>query len=159
MIAEPENADDDSEPRGVLGDGALRPGKYNMALARRAIREDWPMSAEMRTLLINQMALVVGRSPDERNKIGAARVMVAADSVNVRREEMDQRDEHKAQPDLVDINVRSQILEDPDFYGNYDQLAALAEASGTDPFASRPVQADDLRPEVGENGNGSSRDD
>ena len=65
------------------------------------------------------------------------RVSNAAVANLIRMEAQNQVDEHKAQPDLVDINVHSQILEDPDFYGNFDHLTAIAEASGTDPWAPR----------------------
>lgn len=74
---------------GILGDGELHPGKYNMALVRRAIKNNWPLSPEIRQLVVSQMALVVGKSEDERNKIGAAKVLVAADNVNAKREESD----------------------------------------------------------------------
>ena len=85
------------------------------------------------------------------------RVSNAAVANLIRMEAQNQADEHKAQPDLVDINVHSQILEDPDFYGNYDQLAKIAEASGTDPFASHPVQANDLRPLTSDGRRGSEQ--
>ena len=83
------------------------------------------------------------------------RVSNAAVANLIRMEAQNQVDEHKAQPDLVDVNVHAQKLEDPDFYGNYDQLAAMAKATGIDPWV--PREADDLRPPLGENGNGSPR--
>lgn len=80
----------DTDPTpGILGDGSLHPGKYNMALARRAIKAGWPISDEVKKLVVDQMAEVVGSSDDERNRIGAARVLVAADGVNARREAAD----------------------------------------------------------------------
>ncbi len=62
-----------------------------------------------------------------------------------------------ASRDLAGADEHASILEDPNFYGNYAQLAAIAEASGIDPWAPREVQTDDLRPPLGENGNGSPR--
>ena len=78
----------------------MHPGRYNMALVRRAIREDWPIPPAVRAMVVNQMALVVGRGEDERNRIAASKVLVAADAVNAKREGMDQADEHKQLPDL-----------------------------------------------------------
>jgi hypothetical protein len=92
--------DGDENSAGVLGDGALHAGKYNMALARRAIREDWPIPSDLRAMLIRQMGRIVKGNPDARNKIAAAKVLVAADAVNQRREAMDQADEHKRLPSL-----------------------------------------------------------
>lgn len=69
-----------------LGDGELNAGKYNMRLVRRAILNGWPIPDEIRQLVVNQMALIVGKSPTEKNQIGAAKVLIAADSVNARRE-------------------------------------------------------------------------
>jgi len=86
------------EPVGVLGDGGLRPGKYNMALIRRAIKNNWPIPPEYRKLVCDQMALIVGRSEDERNRIGAAKVLVAADLVNAKREDSDAREDAAKTP-------------------------------------------------------------
>lgn len=119
MIAAAQPAPDEpDEPKGVLGDGALRPGKYNMALVRRAIREDWPIPNDLRKALVEQMGAVLtseirvvyAQDEDEReeiidsavrNKIAAAKVLVAADAVNAKREAMDQKDEHLLMPKMV----------------------------------------------------------
>lgn len=118
MIAAAHWPDEEPEPKGVLGDGAMRPGKYNMALVRRAIREDWPIPPDIRKAIVEQMAAVVTSEirivytdKDEdiedavdaavRNKIAAAKVLVAADSVNAKREAMDQKDEHILFPKVV----------------------------------------------------------
>lgn len=99
---------------GVLGDGELHPGKYNMAIARKAIREKWPITDQIRQLVINQMALVVGKSEDERNRIAASKVLVAADSVNTRREEIEtpQQHEHHVHGAVVVEDLRMKILND-----------------------------------------------
>lgn len=107
MIALPNQIpEDDENPSGVLGDGALLAGKHNMVLIRRAIREDWPIPPDLRVLLVRQMGRVMKHNPDARNKIAAAKVLVAADAVNQRREAMDQADEHKRMPNLnMNLNV------------------------------------------------------
>lgn len=56
-------------------------------MMRRAIKERWPISEDMRTLIINKMALIVGRSENERNQISAAQVLVSADKINVTEQE------------------------------------------------------------------------
>lgn len=66
-----------------------RTGGKDMRLLRRAIKEGWPISPEIRQLVVSQMALVVGRSEEERSKVAAARVLVAADAINAKREAMD----------------------------------------------------------------------
>ncbi len=53
-----------------------------------------------------------------------------------------------ASRDLAGADVHAQILEDPNFYGNYAQLAAIAEASGIDPFAPREGQTDGIEPRI-----------
>lgn len=68
-------------------------------MVNRAIREDWPIAPGVRSMAMTQMALVVGDKvtgadgkPVEvpvNAKIAAARVLVAADSVNARREALD----------------------------------------------------------------------
>ncbi len=75
-----------SDSAGVLGDGAEHAGKYNMALARRAISNGWPISPEVRQLVVEQMALIVECSPKARNQMAAAKVLIAADALNARRE-------------------------------------------------------------------------
>lgn len=118
IAAAKPSPDEPDEPKGVLGDGALRPGKYNMALVRRAIREDWPIPSDLRKALVEQMGAVLTSqievvyamdSEDReeivdsavRNKIAAAKVLIAADAVNAKREAMDQKDEHLLMPKMV----------------------------------------------------------
>lgn len=77
----------------TLGDGALHPGRYNMAVVRKAIREGYPITEGIRQLVTSQMALVVGRSESEKNRIAAAKVLVTADAQNVKRAELALRTE------------------------------------------------------------------
>ncbi len=80
--------------------------KSEMTLVRRAVRNDWPLSDDLRRLVVTQMALIVGRAENERERIAAAKVLVAADAVNHRREASDQADEHKRLPNLnLNMNV------------------------------------------------------
>ena len=90
---------------GVLGDGLLHAGKGNMALVRFAIRAGWPISDEIRQQVVDQMALIVGQSEDERNRIAASKVLVAADSVNARREATQVVEDNPAGNVNVKVNV------------------------------------------------------
>ena len=90
----PVNGDDHDngtpilQPKGVLGDGALHAGKYNMALVRRAIKKQWPIDRKRRQAIVDQMALIVDQGEEARDKIAAAKVLVSADAVNAKRESM-----------------------------------------------------------------------
>jgi hypothetical protein len=77
-----------SEQSGPLGDGGSRAGKGNMRLVRRAIREGWPITPEMKAELAKQMSKVVAKGKSNRDKAAAARVLVAAEGQNIRRAEL-----------------------------------------------------------------------
>lgn len=51
-------------------------------LFERAINERWGISKEIKELARNQMALIVGRSDHERNRIAASRVLVMMDNAD-----------------------------------------------------------------------------
>ncbi len=53
-----------------------------------------------------------------------------------------------ASHDLAGADVYVPILEDPDFYGNFDQITAIAKATGIDPWAPREDQADGVEPRI-----------
>lgn len=129
---------DNGESSGVLGDGALHPGKYNMALVRSAIRKGYPIPDELKKKLIDQMDLVLGDAEDARDKIGAAKVIIAADMVNVRRE---------AQPPQH-LHIHGDSVQ-PD-----DCRATVLEAIDVE-LAQRDVPADDSPSDNGQqSGNG-----
>lgn len=73
-------------PQGVLGDGALKAGRYNLALVRRAIRGGWNVPDRVKKLVVEQMESIVQGSDDPRNVIGASRVLLSADSIDQRTE-------------------------------------------------------------------------
>lgn len=127
---------------GMFGDGAARVGKGNMRLVRRAIGGRWNVPEEIKKLVVNQMAVVVGRSEKNEDKIGAARVLIAADLSDARREAADQRadfwqaeyyapDPAPADPAPtggVTINGNVNVINAGD--GDRARLAALAERLG-----------------------------
>lgn len=102
------------ETAGVLGDGALHPGKYNMALMRRAIKGKWPITKEIRQKVIDQMVLVVDCAESDRDKIGAAKVIVSADGMNAKREATatPQQHEHHHSGAIALAAVRQEVLYD-----------------------------------------------
>jgi hypothetical protein len=108
---------------GPLGDGGLHPGKYNMKMAAKAIKEGWPITPAMKQLLINQMILVVGKSPNNRDKTAAARVIISADAINARREQTAQEAEtggntfnlNVAKVENPVVSLRQELLNDPEY--------------------------------------------
>ncbi len=75
------------------------PGQ-DLRLIRRAVRNDWPITEEMRELILKRMRRVMKESPDPQVQVAAAKVVISADEVNVKRETLDVRDEHKRFPNL-----------------------------------------------------------
>ena len=94
---------------GVLGDGFLHAGKYNMRLVGRAIREDWPIPPELRAMLVEQMGKIVDKGKNNRDKIAASKVLVSADTVNVKREALDIQADAPVNMPMVGINVSNGI--------------------------------------------------
>jgi hypothetical protein len=67
--------------RGVLGGGYARPGRANLRLIRRAIRERWALPANKRQALVEHLLAVVAVG-HARNAIAAAWCLLDADRVN-----------------------------------------------------------------------------
>ena len=61
------------ESTGVLGDGSHHAGKGNMALVRRAIRHNWPVSAAIKQKIVDQMETIATAGESERDRIAAAK--------------------------------------------------------------------------------------
>lgn len=104
MIAPNNEQPQESEPPGGIGGNCFidqRTGGRDLQLVRRAIREDWPIPAGVRKLLVEELGGVLKDGEDERNKISAAKALIAADAVNARREAMDQADEHHGKGTVV----------------------------------------------------------
>jgi hypothetical protein len=84
--AEPTELLSALEPEGGQGEESAHHGRGTMAMVRRAIREEWPISPATKAAVVEQMDRIVRRTRNNRDKIAAAKVLVAADGVNVRRE-------------------------------------------------------------------------
>ncbi len=95
---------------GIGGNLFVKPEnqRSDTKMIERAIRNDWPIPASTRLLIANRMSDIVGTSPEERNQIAAARVLIAADGVNVRREALDLK-ETQGPGGGVNVNVGVQV--------------------------------------------------
>lgn len=85
----PETVASNAQPqRGVLGEFAASEfrGKYNMRLLRQAVKNEWPVSDAVKRIIVAEMTKTVVGAEKPRDKAAAARVLVQADSLNVRRE-------------------------------------------------------------------------
>lgn len=78
-----------------LGDGETHAGKANMRLIRRAIKNRWPIPEELRAKVVEQMGLIVEMGDSDRDKVAAAKVLVAADSLNLKSEELETPQQHE----------------------------------------------------------------
>ena len=84
--------------------------KTDLILTRRAIRNDWQMSAAARGKIVSEMIRIVSSSASDRERIGAAKVLIAADAVNVKRESLDLQAERKNPPEQNGESHRVLIL-------------------------------------------------
>lgn len=82
-----------------------RLSRSDMQLIRRAIRNDWPLSAEIREEAVIAARKILKGARSHRDKLAAIKILAEADKMNALRERMDQRDKHKVMPSLVNVNV------------------------------------------------------
>ena len=78
-----------------------RTGGKDMRLIRRAIQGGWPITDEIRELVIREMGIIVRDSENERNRVAAAKTLVSADGINARLEVADIGNDTKQ----VDVNI------------------------------------------------------
>jgi hypothetical protein len=71
--------------RGVLGGGCARPGKANLRLIRRAIREGWDIPEAKRRALIDHLMGIM-RTGHARNALATAWCFIEAEWANLRAE-------------------------------------------------------------------------
>lgn len=67
---------------GILGGGA---SKYNLQLVLRAFQNDYPITPDIRKLVVNQAAIILGTAKNKRTRLTAAKVLIAADGMNIKR--------------------------------------------------------------------------
>ena len=100
------------------------PLKSSLRLAEKALKEDWPLTASERREVIQEALAVLRSDQSPRCKMTAARVLVAADLVNVRREGLSSR-ERSADLDSALTSLQS-MLSSPE---SRRLLAQLAQAN------------------------------
>lgn len=98
---------------GVGGKLSVDPSKpSDRALIRLAIKQRWPISEEVREELVRTTAQAMkdaGKKKNARDVAGCARVLVAADAVNLKEE---QEDEKNARLDAGRATERVLLIDD-----------------------------------------------
>lgn len=149
----------DLSVRGGLGVGAQiddrTPGK-DLRLMRRAIRNDWPMNEAVRRDVVEALHEFVTDSTNSvRDRVGAAKGLMSADTMNIKRESMDQADVHKQTPD-IHVHTIVCVIEDESWYGNeaHNKASETIESPNSHSAIAVEVQGGGLRPSLGEDGDG-----
>ena len=84
----------------------------------------WPISAELKRLIVAQMTLLLGRSEDEKTRIAAARVLLAAAAYNTRQDGFATEADAEDRP--VDLELLRQELLHEERYLEFLRHAAAA---------------------------------
>lgn len=117
----------------------------DLRLVRRAIVNGWNVPAEIKQAVVDEVSLIAMASPDDRNKIAAARVLIAADGADLRLQMAAEKPEPASPSVQVQVNVvQNQVreaLNHPE-YLEFLERRALAEDRDTGPVrqVSGPVQ-------------------
>lgn len=127
-----------TQPELMYGPGGLYSGRGDMALLRRANRERWPMTEQRRAMLLDQMFSIVEQSPDARHRIAAAKVIVAADAINVNQQKVDTPKESNVNVNVsggvavgvVTAQLREQMLHDDRYLEYLRQAEQPVPSSG-----------------------------
>jgi hypothetical protein len=73
-------------------------------MMERALRERWPIKPEYRERIMLYLYTIVGsKDASPRERTAAAKALMAADSLNVQQERMDQADEHERRQRMVEL--------------------------------------------------------
>jgi hypothetical protein len=73
-------------------------------LWERALRERWPIPEAMRSVIVKSLGkILLDANSSAREKTAAAKALMAADSLNVQQERMDQADEHERRQRMVEL--------------------------------------------------------
>lgn len=88
----------------------------DIKLAGRSISEDWPVSQEVREAVIRQLSGIL-LGPDEKMAVAAARVLLAADALNVKKRIEEQKiaqAEQEMKRKLIEYAVKLGIVKPVD---------------------------------------------
>lgn len=146
------------------GQGASAPGnrksdlpsRAEMVLEAQAFRGQWPIDDELRGRVMSAMADVLDHpKASHRDQVAAAKVIVAADLANVKREAIAQKER---QPEGA---TTIQVIHVDGWYGTPTAAAAAARIAAPDGSAAAPgpVQGLGLRAPLGQDGAGATGDD
>lgn len=76
-------------------------------MVRKSITGGWNVPANLKRLVLDEMRMVLLGSEEERNKIAAARVLIAADTADLKAEAIDKP--NASNPVNVQVNVKIPI--------------------------------------------------
>ena len=85
----------------------------DIKLAGRAINEEWPVSSEIRSEVVDKLQFISKHGSPEL-AIAASRVLLAADALNAKKREAEQRRleaEHARKLQLIELAVRLGIVD------------------------------------------------
>ena len=144
------------------GEPKSLPSKNDIRLWKRAIRERWPISDEMREIITDELFAVLVNSKSPRDKINASKVLLGADGLNVKRGSMiGAVAKSQQQPATnVSVNVGVQIVETDDWYGTkpatVDHVAQGNGSSANGVDIAGSIQGGGVWPALGQNGSGTN---
>lgn len=108
--------------------------RADLKMIERAQRQGWGISQKRRAAVVSKMSELVEKATDNRTKVGAAKVLVQADAINVKREQLAQKDEHHAAGQTLHVDhsgglvvgvLRDTVINDPR-YLEYLRSKAIA---------------------------------
>lgn len=109
-----------------------KPSRSEMQLYERAIKNGWPISPLAKDVVMSQIVTIAAKGTRPRDKIAAARVLIAADRNNIQRESLQMKDEQRKNPAEVH-HVHEHFLS---VEQRRDRVAVLAQRLGIDLSAS-----------------------
>ena len=83
---------------------------WEMVIERKAVANDWIISKKRKATLISEMYRTIENGDAARDQIAAARVVVAADSINVARERQRIPEEH-IHTHTGQVDIRAAVVE------------------------------------------------
>jgi len=135
-IPESENEGDlpalDGGQGELLADAHRR--RSDIRLIARAIRKEWPISPSVRELVVVRLADIVDEAEEDKDKIGAARALIAADGLNLKREQPE-----PPAATAVQVNVNTGDGATVNVQGILDDYRDVVAGSGVPAIAS-PAQ-------------------
>ena len=119
-------------------------GSRDTRLVALALKQRWPISDEVRKLLVHRMTQTLAKSESERNRIAAAKVILAVDGLNMQAEQGQSADatnldELTMSPEEIDADLATASGEQPG--GPSDAGGERELVAGETPAAPEPGTA------------------